>query len=63
MIRRPGDKTPETPGGHAAERLRMFEQARRPDISRDPLKMKQTKRKPRSRKVERSHEKQTRPED
>ena len=30
MIRRSGDKTPEPPGGRAAERLRMFEQARRP---------------------------------
>jgi hypothetical protein len=30
MTRRPGDKTPEPPGGRAAERLRMFEEARRP---------------------------------
>ena len=30
MVRRPGDKTPEPPGGRAAERLRMFEDARRP---------------------------------
>jgi hypothetical protein len=30
MTRRPGDKTPEPPGGRAAERLRMFEDARRP---------------------------------
>jgi hypothetical protein len=28
MVRRPGDKTPEPPGGRAAERLRMFEEAR-----------------------------------
>jgi hypothetical protein len=28
MVRRPGDKTPEPPGGRAAERLRMFELAR-----------------------------------
>jgi hypothetical protein len=27
-MRRPGDKTPEPPGGRAAERLRMFERAR-----------------------------------
>lgn len=30
MVRRTGDKTPAPPGGAAAERLRMFEQARRP---------------------------------
>ena len=30
MVKRRGDKTPEPPGGRAAERLRMFEQARRP---------------------------------
>jgi hypothetical protein len=30
MTRRPGDKAPEPPGGRAAERLRMFEEARRP---------------------------------
>jgi hypothetical protein len=29
-MKRPGDKTPEPPGGRAAERLRMFEDARRP---------------------------------
>ncbi len=29
MTRRPGDKTPPPPGGRAAERLRMFEQARK----------------------------------
>ena len=28
MTRRPGDKTPEPPGGRAAQRLRMFEEAR-----------------------------------
>jgi hypothetical protein len=30
MVRRPGDKTAEPPGGRAAERLRMFELARAP---------------------------------
>jgi len=41
MTRRPGDKTPEPPGGRAAERLRMFEDARRPkDISREQKKSK-----------------------
>lgn len=30
MIRRPGDTTPPPPGGRAAERLRMFEEARQP---------------------------------
>jgi hypothetical protein len=28
MTKRPGDKTVEPPGGRAAERLRMFEEAR-----------------------------------
>jgi hypothetical protein len=44
MIRRRDDKTPEPPGGHAAERLRMFEEARRPkDISRVRKKRKSAK--------------------
>jgi hypothetical protein len=30
VTKRPGDETPEPPGGRAAERLRMFEEARRP---------------------------------
>ena len=30
MVGRPGDTTPRPPGGPAAERLKMFEQARRP---------------------------------
>ena len=29
-MKRPGDTTPDPPGGRAAERLRMFEDARRP---------------------------------
>jgi hypothetical protein len=57
MVRRPGDKTPEPPGGRAAERLRMFEQARRPDRSHDLLQAKPSKRKPRSKKSEGEHEK------
>jgi hypothetical protein len=28
MVRRPGDTTPDPPGGRAAERLRMYEEAR-----------------------------------
>jgi hypothetical protein len=28
MVKRRGDKTPEPPGGRAAERLRMFEESR-----------------------------------
>ena len=28
MVRRPDDKTSEPPGGRAAERLRMFQEAR-----------------------------------
>jgi hypothetical protein len=44
MTRRPGDKTPEPPGGRAAERLRMFEEARRPkDVSRGRKKRKSAK--------------------
>ena len=39
MTRRPSDKTPEPPGGRAAERLRMFEESRRPKkVSRHHLK-------------------------
>ncbi len=30
MTKRPGDKIPNPPGGRAAERLRMFEDARQP---------------------------------
>jgi hypothetical protein len=41
----------------------MFEQARRPNVSRDLLKTKPTKRKPRSKKVEGKHEEQTRRKD
>jgi hypothetical protein len=44
MTRRPGDKTPEPPGGRAAERLRMFEEARWPkDVSRGRKKKKSAK--------------------
>ena len=44
MTRRPGDRTPESPGGRAAERLRMFEDARRPkNVSRGQKKRKSTK--------------------
>jgi hypothetical protein len=64
MIRRPGDKTPEPPGGRAAERLRMFEQARRPDVSHPPSrKKKPTTRKTRPKKLEGAHEEQTRRKD
>lgn len=30
MVRRPGDTFPEPPGGRAAERLQMFQEARQP---------------------------------
>jgi len=44
MTKRPGDKTPEPPGGRAAERLRMFEDARRPkEALRKPKKGASTK--------------------
>jgi hypothetical protein len=37
-MKRAGDVTPEPPGGRAAERLRMFEDARRPPVeNRDRL--------------------------
>ena len=43
MTKRPGDKKAEPPGGRAAERLRMFEEARRGQkkVSRVPKKKKQ----------------------
>jgi len=45
MTRRPGDKTPDPPGGRAAERLRMFEQSRgAPDQSQDAQEKKPAKR-------------------
>jgi len=40
MVKRPGDTTPETPGGRAAERLRMFEEARRPPAAPQVKKQK-----------------------
>ena len=44
MTKRRGDKTPEPPGGRAAERLRMFEDARRPkEASRGRKKRKSQK--------------------
>lgn len=51
MTKLPGDRTPEPPEGRAAERLRMFEDARassKPDAPREDQKVvpppKQTKR-------------------
>lgn len=35
-MKRPGDKSPDPPGGRAAERLREFEDARRPPEEREP---------------------------
>lgn len=40
MVKRRGDKTPTPPGGRAAERLRMFENARRVPV---PAKIKKSK--------------------
>ena len=34
-MKKPGDKTPDPPGGRAAERLRQFEEARLPPSERD----------------------------
>ena len=48
MVRRPGDKTPEPPGGRAAERLRMFELARgRAETTPDQPDKPNKKKKPR----------------
>jgi hypothetical protein len=67
MIRRPGDKTPDPPGGRAAERLRMFERSRgATDATPEPQQKKPDKRKrkdaPRDKGVP-SDEKQNRSED
>jgi len=35
-MKRPGDKTPDPPGGRAADRLRMFEEARKPPSEKQP---------------------------
>jgi len=62
MVKRRGDQTPEPPGGRAAERLRMFEEARRFVPEEDP-KNKQSaapENKPQKRKREAPHAKQTR---
>ena len=34
-MKRPGDKSPDPPGGRAAERLRQFEDARLPPAERE----------------------------
>jgi hypothetical protein len=62
MVKRRGDQTPEPPGGRAAERLRMFEQARGL-VPEEDTKNKQTAtpdKKPRKRKQEGPHAKQNR---
>jgi hypothetical protein len=63
MVRRPGDKTPEPPGGRAAERLRMFEQARRPSEPDARKDKERSKGATRPKKAEGGHEKQTRRKD
>jgi hypothetical protein len=55
MTKRPGDRTPEPEGGRAAERLRMFEDARRP-----PQAVRPAKARPQPRKGGRSRAKQDR---
>jgi hypothetical protein len=35
-MKRPGDTTPDPPGGRAAERLRLFEEARKPPSGKQP---------------------------
>ena len=49
MIRRPGDTTPEPPGGRAAERLRMFERARQPSKNSPDKKTKRSGKGPKKR--------------
>ena len=49
MVRRPGDKAPEPPGGRAAERLRMFEQARQPSGATQGKKTKVSSKRPKKR--------------
>lgn len=63
MVRRPGDKTPDPPGGRAAQRLRMFVQARTPDVPSHAKRKKASKGKALARRVERAHAKQTRCKD
>jgi hypothetical protein len=45
MVRRPSDQTPDPPGGRAAERLRMFEDARGPKENLPEKKSKKSRRK------------------
>lgn len=59
MVKRPGDKAPEPPGGRAAKRLQMFEQARKPDSPPSPADKKPTKGGTRPAKAEGADEKQT----
>jgi hypothetical protein len=61
VIRRPGDKEPEPPGGRAAERLRMFDEARRPHAPQGSPRKKTDKRNKRSKKGDANDEEQTRP--
>jgi len=42
MVRRAGDKTSEPPGGRAAERLRMFQEARRAKTASQAKKKKKS---------------------
>jgi hypothetical protein len=42
MVRRPGDKTSEPLGGRAAERLRMFQEARRAKTTSEAKKKKKS---------------------
>jgi hypothetical protein len=46
MTRRPDDQTPEPPGGRAAERLRMFEDARRPKEDIEAAEKRRTRARP-----------------
>lgn len=63
MVKRRGDKTSEPPGGRAAERLRMFEQARQPDPKKAFTSKAQPKEKTRAKKPEGENEDKARSKD
>jgi hypothetical protein len=61
MTKRPDDKTPEPPGGRAAKRLEMFEEARRPNLPKGTSD--KTSKKTRPAKTEGEHEEPKRRKD
>jgi hypothetical protein len=63
MVKRRDDKAPEPPGGRAAERLRIFEQARQPDPKKKFTSGTNSLEKTRGEKSERPDENKTRRKD